>query len=349
MYKQKKIIKYRPSSSMTPKITSYTNLNNSTQQNSLNNNNNYPKKINLFSNQKSKYRQRLFSLLDISEKYLSRGTCLPKQYKRAESAMTNKKPAKLEKKCKNLEDPCEIIENKIKKIDVWLPKGYTKYQLFVKNPKIFQKKINSYSLFNKNKILNDREQKAKQNKTDVFFSNPPTEKECGFNRNKNNNLSKIRTKYYDSDIFNLKNDIVNLKKCSETFLFKNIGDNQYYITKESNSRWQPKNNIPTLYNCSSKEYNIVIPNRLNTSSTKEKIIIEAKNSFNKQKGITEIIDLSKSGCSKPCEEYIKTYSNNINCFKKTNQIGASLYNSFLTYKDICQKPFGLDTKLKSLQ
>ena len=353
MNKQKKIIKSRPSSSITPKIYNSNKLYNNTQQNPKNNNSSR-KKIFFFSNNpKQKVRQRIFSLLDINPKSISTGTSLPKQYERTASAKTIiiKPKIKLEKKDKNFENPCKIIENNSKKVDAYLPKGFTNYQFLIKNPKLFQKIVNSNSIFNnkKIKVLNYLEQKAKQNITDPFFSKPPTDKECGFNMKKTNNVSKVRNNYYDSDIFNLKNDIVNLKKSSEIYLFKNYGDNRYYITKESNSRWQPKKTMPTLYNCSSQEYNIVIPDRKNnTSSTKEKIMTECKNSVNKQKGLLEFYELSRSGFSQPCESYNKTYSNNINCFKKINQIGTTLYNSFLTYKDICQKPFMSDKRLKSL-
>ena len=74
-----------------------------------------------------------------------------------------------------------------------------------------------------------------------------------------------------SDIFNLKKDLTNLMKSSETYLFKN---NNYPISSESKSFWTPRANIPTYMNYPSVEYNIINPKIKCNTKTKEQIYNE---------------------------------------------------------------------------
>jgi hypothetical protein len=90
------------------------------------------------------------------------------------------------------------------------------------------------------------------NYTDIFFSKPKSPNGIYFKPEKNySNL------YTESDIFNMKKDIVNLSKCGENYLFQLENKKKYTPSNESKSHWQPKINFPNLINFSSTEYNTV--------------------------------------------------------------------------------------------
>ena len=232
--------------------------------------------------------------------------------------------------------------------DRWIPKGYDSYELLIKHPKLFTKKLKiEYSM---KKTLSAKMIKDKAYKSDIFFFKPPSEKEV---------TSKYLNEYRDyqnSDIFNIKNDNQNLSKSGEKYLFKNIDRNKYNITRESNSQWKlANNNIPTLINSSSKDYNILSSNSKGISLSKEKIFIECENKKDKnskminnvnymnpkyrQKGLTEFIDITRNGASNIDKDYINSYSNNPKCFFKNDEVCSSFYNIHFRYKDICKKPF----------
>ena len=260
----------------------------------------------------------------------------------------------------------EINTNKLiikNRNDRWLPKGYPEYELLVNYPKLLLKKIKDDPFAGKLPEYTLKEIRNKSDATDIFFLKEPSEKE--FPKKHFQPLKKNDNQ--NSDIFNLKNDDFNLYKCSETFLFKKEMIGKYCITRESNSKWNPKPCLPTFINCSSKEYNILIPNKKNIFPTKEKIIIECDkkrkecknkdgskaietvnlmNPFYRQKGLGEFIDITRNGGNNPGKDFIDCYEKNNKCFTKKNEVCSTFNDSYVFYKDICNRPFIVDPSLK---
>ena len=153
------------------------------------------------------------------------------------------------------------------KRDRWLPKGYPHYEYCILNPKYFQENIKKNPLLKIEKIHNIKEIKQKSNHSDIFFLEPPSEKETKLLVIGNNDKSKNYDVKLGSDVFNIKNDFSNLIKSSETYLFRN---KIYPISSESKSYWTPRSNIPSYMNSPSVEYNILNPKAKCNTKTKEK-------------------------------------------------------------------------------
>ena len=225
--------------------------------------------------------------------------------------------------------------------DRWLPNGYESYELLIKHPKLFNKKLKMEYSMKKN--LSAKTIKERANASDIFFFKPPTEKEVSFK-------TLERTKnLQNSDIFNIKNDTNNISKSGETYLFKKFSKTKYNIGNESNSYWKlPDNKIKSVISSSSKDYNILDPKSKGLYLSKEKMMIECENKkgnvnymnpLYKQKGITEFIDITRNGANNVRKDYITAYNDNPKCFFKTNEVCASFYNCYSKYKNLCQKPF----------
>lgn len=272
---------------------------------------------------------------------------------------SKKNPIKLIKS-KQIEKPFEYIkssdiklnenckENLKDKKDRWLPKGYSSYELLIKNPKLFTKKLKIEYL--SKKILSAKAVQEKAFKSDIFFFEPASEKEVAYKK-----IDRCRD-YQNSDIFNIKNDTQNISKSGETYLFKKNNALKYNISSESKSQWKISDNkFPTYNNCSSKDYNILNPDSKGLTLGKEKIIIECeklkdKNSkmFNnvnyinptfRQKRLTEFIDLTRNGASNTGKDYMKVYNKNKKCFYKNNGLCSLFYDTHFHYQNICKKPF----------
>ena len=248
--------------------------------------------------------------------------------------------------------------------DLWLPKGYPEYELLVQNPKLLKKYLKNNYFANHLPEFTLTNIRQKQNESDIFFKNPITFKESLYNKRiKPNN-------YNSSDIFHLKYSIENLAKCSEKYLFKEKPKDKYYITRESESKWSPKTPFLGFMNSPSTEYNILNPSKKNTigytrekivteiNSYKDKIIEDKKldrkisksvnymNPIYRQKGIGEFIDITRNGGNNVGKDFLGFYNRNDKCFRKNNEVGATFYDSYLFYKDICEKPFTLTPTLK---
>ena len=268
------------------------------------------------------------------------------------NSKSEKKQIEYKENQKNNEYEIKIRNSK----DIYLPKGYASYELLVRQPKLFLKQFKKDNNINRNYSLTLKQIRDKANKSDIFFLKNPSEKEVSFK------YEIVSHNYQNSDIFNVKNDKQNLLKSSEKYLFKNINGDRYNITRESNSRWEPRVNIPALINYSSKEYNILSPGKKGISSTKERIINESENRKDinskminnvnymnpiyRQKGIAEFIDITKNGASNPGIDFTKTFYNNPKCFFKQNEACNTFYDSHLQYKNICERPFVKDFLLK---
>ena len=258
--------------------------------------------------------------------------------------------------------PKIIIKNRN---DIWLPKGYSHYELIVKNPKLLKEQLKNNVFANNYPDLTLNKIRRISNESDIFFKKPITFKENLYNK-------KIYPNNYNSsDIFHLTYKIENLIKCSEKYLFKQKPKDKYYITKESESKWSPKVPFLGFMNSPSTEYNIMNPSKKNTIGfTRDKIITEVEknrqknieekkldkkisksvnymNPIYRQKGIGEFIDITRNGGNNVGKDFLGYYHRNNNCFKKNNEACATFYNSYLFYKDICQKPFTLNPTLKT--
>ena len=262
----------------------------------------------------------------------------------------NEKTQKLKLKLKNRNDQ-------------WLPTGYPEYELLVENPKLLNKYIKNNIFANNYPEYTLSEVKKKSKESDIFFKKPITYKESLYNKKTTSN------NYQSSDIFNLKYEIENLSKCSESYLFKEKPKTNYYITRESESKWSPKVPFLGFMNSPSTEYNILNPSKKNIGYTRDKILTEVEkrkirnieekkldkkisksvnymNPIYRQKGIGEFIDVTRNGGNNVGKDFLSYYHKNNKCFRKSNEVGATFYNSYIFYKDICQKPFTLNPTLK---
>ena len=261
-----------------------------------------------------------------------------------------------------IDEKCEKLKLKNRN-DLWLPKGYPEYELLVENPKLLKKYIKNNFFANNLPEYTLSDVKKKSKESDIFFKKPITFKENLYNK-------KIaQNNYQSSDIFNFKYDLENLSKCSETYLFKEKNKDNYYITRESESKWSPKVPFLGFMNTPSTEYDILNPSKKNIGYTREKILTEVEksksrnieekkldekisksvnymNPIYRQKGIGEFIDVTRNGGNNVGKDFLAFYHKNNKCFRKNNDVCATFYNSYNFYKDICQKPFTLNPTLK---
>ena len=245
------------------------------------------------------------------------------------------------KKPKKSQSTLEIRSKK----DSYLPKGYSEYEFLVKNPKVLKRQVSTNNP-NKFPFLNIKEIKEKSYASDIFFRNPSNEEE---------QFTKKLLTYDDhqnSDIFLQKNDIKSIFKNGECYLFKPKKQVVYNSSRESNSQWMPKPNVPTLLNHVSTEYNLLNPSAKAFSNTKNKIIIdcynkrnpniEAVNNFNpiyRQKVFCEFNDLTRNGAPNFSKEYLNSYNSSQNCFSRRSDLCSNFYDIHSSYRDICTKPF----------
>ena len=255
------------------------------------------------------------------------------------------------KKTKN-DNKVQYIYPTNKRNDRWMPKNYQNYELLVKNPNILYHKLKEDSIKRKIPFFNSKEISKKMNDTDVFFVKNKTIVKNILTQKKYS--SSI---YTDSDIYCNKNDIPNLSKCGETYLFKSNPKNKYTTVNESNSKWEPSSNLPNLINYPSIEYNILCPDKKNYNKTRKNIIEECKNKtknnnnnddknnniyFNpthKQKGLAEFIDITQNGSGNPGREFVKTFKDNPFCCQKNSDVCATFGDIHMDYNSTCTRPF----------
>ena len=214
------------------------------------------------------------------------------------------------------------------KRDKYLPKGYLEYE---------QRLLNNNNS-NKERIYYIKERKQKANESDILFLKPRSEKESINYINKEK--ARTFTIKLGSDIFNSKNDLNNLMKSSELYLFKR--HNKQFST-ESNSFWASKVSTPSYMNYPSVEYNILNPTKKNNTKTKEKIYKETldkklMNPIYKQKSISTFYDITKVGTNRNFT-YQKTIEENNKIFYKNNDVCTIQYNNYKNYEGLISKPF----------
>ena len=233
-------------------------------------------------------------------------------------------------------------DNNIIKNDIWMPTNYKNYEKIVKNRKLFIQKMKENPFFNRLPSCTLKDIQYKTNNTDIFFINPPKDK-TKFSYLKK--LKNINNSYYNSDIFNIKNDEISLLKIGEKYLFNNRQNIKFTTSNESKSEWQSYIDKNSINNCSSKEYNILTPNRKNNNFTKEEIyntLDETNNNkynpIHKYKTVSKYIDLANHSSVNLGKVYMNCYNSNSNCFKKIPESCSSFGDLFLQYKN-CDKLF----------
>ena len=249
------------------------------------------------------------------------------------------------------ENKNQILFSPTKRNDSWMPKNYKNYELLVKNPNLLFLKLKEDSLKRKIPFDTSKEISKKMYDSDVFFAKNKTKINEVFPKKNNSTI------YTNSDIFCIKKDTVSLSKCGETYLFKSFSKNKYTPVNESNSKWEPSSNLPNLMNYTSKEFNIISPDKKTNSKTRPKIIEESKirfknnniidennknlffNPTHKQKGISEFIDITQNGSGNPGREFVKSFKDNSLCFHKNSDVCATFGDVHLDYKNICTRPF----------
>ena len=238
----------------------------------------------------------------------------------------------------------ERVKTSIKR-DMWKPINYEAYENIYKN-----RKMQENPFFVKLPQCSLKEIKEKMNKSDVFF----------LNNIEISDLEKLRKEvrtekyniYFDSDIFNIKNDDISIKKIGEKYLFNDPKIIKYTSSRESKSAWANDISNKHSNNFSSKKYNILSPNRKNDSLTKDdiyKILNESStlnNPLHRQKGISKYLDLANNCASNLGQEYSKIYNSNPNCFKMIPEYCSSFGDLYLQYKNLCDQPFCKKKKYK---
>ena len=249
------------------------------------------------------------------------------------SKANNRKKIIFEEEKKNNEKTYKIK-------DIWKPLNYEEYEEMVNDKKKLIKKMQKNPFFTRLPQCSIKEIKEKVNHSDIFFLQKNNKENIDLEHNNNYIKKKNYNIYFNSDIFNIKNDEINIKKIGEKYLFNNQNNIKYTSSKESQSSWQ--NNIykDPINNFSSKNYNILSPNRKNNFLNKDDIYKSLKKKpLNKQKGLGNYMDSANNNSSHFGQEYSKCYKSNPNCFKKVTEICANFGDLFLHYKNMCDKPF----------
>jgi len=241
----------------------------------------------------------------------------------------------------------EIKENEktYNKRDIWKPINYEAYEEMVKNKKIFIRKMQENPFFNRLPHCSIKEIKAKTRNSDIFNLRRNGHEKFELEKQRRDLRQEQINVYFDSDIFNIKNNEVNIEKIGEKYLFNDPKNIKYTSSRESKSDWMSNISKDALNNCSSKNYNILTPNRKNYNLTKDDIykILEDKNTLqnplHKQKSISKYIDLANNGSSNLSQEYFKFYKSNPNCFKKIAEHCGTFGDLYLRYKNLVDEPF----------
>ena len=215
-----------------------------------------------------------------------------------------------------------------KEKDKYMPKGYIQYEYRL---------LNSYQK-NKDRAYNIKDVKQKSQESDIFFLKGISSKES--QKSAYNDKAKFFNIKLGSDIFNSKNDLNNLMKSGELYLFKK---NKNPFSSESKSFWASKVSTPTYMNHPSVEYNILNPSVKNNMKTKERIYKESvdnklMNPVYRQKGIGAFYDITKVGTNKNLA-YNKLLEENRKVFYKNNDTCTAQCDLYKNYQGLIPQPF----------
>ena len=249
-------------------------------------------------------------------------------------------------------DKKELIDQR----DKLMPEGFQFYEKLLKkeNKKYFE---NNYIIKKQpNKklvpVLIRDMYKEKIEESDIFFQNKNIKKKDLLGEISKNKEIAMKT-FYSSDIFNKRIDPSIIKKSGEISYFKNkekkeenkIENLKYTKNTETPTGWGVRESFPCLLNYCSTKFNPLNPGIKNFCKTKDNIINECNKKYkgynptNKQKSISEFIDLTNVNASNYNNDYNKVLNNNPNAFKKNENMFTELYNVYNNYNNILEKPF----------
>jgi len=158
-----------------------------------------------------------------------------------------------------------------------------------------------------------------------FFANPDLEK---------------RKDVFDSDIFFIKNNKVNLVKSYDNVKRKAKMNRTFVTNTESESSWYPRVSRPTLINHPSIHFNILNPATKGFGKTKEEILaIDKELCPHKRKSISECVDIFSNFCPKKNEKFTETLNKNSHEFFQQSDVCNNYNNSFHKYYPMIQHPF----------
>lgn len=305
--------------------------------------------------------ENYFSLCDVNIQQVSRGPKMPAQYMRYTDTqmkqMTKNPPVQAKQlmevqknepnvntnqhKERNIKSACPIsridrilgykfnddhLQNEAKMVqrDSQMPKGYTLYEKQVKT------------------------------EANVNYKNPDSSQ---------NNYFAIKNKGISSNIFSSKKDSNSNSKAVKTIQVREYRAHDifgrkphsvnpvslpYSQIKESESAWLPTFISPTYYNHCTTQYSLVNPGVKNISLTKSQVksTNKALNPSHRQKGFCEYFDLTRVTAPNINKDYLKFYNRPKSTFGKSKEICTNYYDSYNSYKDLCDKPFSTSTKKK---
>ena len=139
-----------------------------------------------------------------------------------------------------------------------------------------------------------------------------------------------------------KNNEKSLGKIGEKHLLKNRNLKEYVPSQRSNSEWRSKKiDFNSYMNHHSCEYDIVKPEVERKIYTKNVIFLEAngKNPAKRQKGLSELIDLTRIGVPNPNREFVGAFQKNEKLFLKNDNMCNDFLNLYKGYDNMVGKPF----------
>ena len=222
-----------------------------------------------------------------------------------------------------------------KRQDIYMPKGYEKYEELVKNNILFFKRLKANTKF---PSFNSKEVKLRHYNSDIFcYKTPKPSTQIIYdnsNNKKRNNNSNNNIRF---------NKEVNICQSDEQFLFKNRNQKNYHTSKESNSYWESPILKNTINTCSSKKYNILIPSIKSENITRDEVYKKFNELnikyFNRQGIIAKYLNLTNKNSNNSIKEYIKSYKENPNCFRREKEYCSFFGDLYSNYKNLCSPPF----------
>lgn len=199
------------------------------------------------------------------------------------------------------------------------------------NPRLVSQKMLASDIF----FINDKN----EDKNKIFQQN----KKKSPTTNTNNFSSNERPEYLDSDIFNIKNNLMSINKIGEKQLLK-VNRYQYsgfYPSAKSNSEWSPKNQSNNYMNYHSSDYDIfnpLIKKNINTIANL-KNNSNGFNPANRQKSISEFIDLTRNGVPNTNKELIKALDKDNKIFSYKEDLCSNFLDLHREYKYLVEQPF----------
>lgn len=151
--------------------------------------------------------------------------------------------------------------------------------------------------------------------------------------------SFVKLNRMDSDIFNLRENPINAR---ERFKYKPIVK-EYNTGSLSESEWVINQAKPSLYNHSGIDTHPLNPSIKNICENRTEILAKAEagghNPASRQKMLSDFIDKTRRGAINENKKLVGEFNLNKNAFRKNSNICGSLYDTYLSYGGLIEKPF----------